>query len=112
MRSANDGLRLRRTCLLRRLYPETNGETITLDPDALHWHAVRLQAAERAAQYEAISGGARAHLLAMLGENAIGQLPDGTGSYRRKQVTRKGYEVAQTAYMDFRFIKAKGGNDE
>ncbi|MDR6384959.1 YqaJ viral recombinase family nuclease [Paraburkholderia caribensis] len=97
---------------LKRLYPGTNGETITLDADALHWHAVGMQADERAKHYEAVSNGARAHLLDMVGPNAVGLLPDGSGSYRRKEVARKGYEVAPTTYMDFRFVKPKGGSDE
>ena len=54
--------------LLRKLYPGTNGETITLDAAALHWHAVRMQADERAKHYEAVSNGARAHLLDMVGD--------------------------------------------
>jgi predicted phage-related endonuclease len=97
--------------LLRKLYLGTKGETVHMPDDALHWHAVRMQADERAKHYEAVADGARAHLLDMVGPNAVGVLPDGSGGYRRKEVTRKAYEVAQTTYMDFRFIKPKGANE-
>jgi putative phage-type endonuclease len=93
--------------LLRKLYPGTDGSTITLDDDLLQWHRIRMQARQRAKEYEAVADGCDAHLLEALGQHAIGELPDGSGSYRRKEVTRKAYEVAETRYMDFRFIKPK-----
>src|SRR5262249_41386996 len=96
------------TRLLKRLYPGTNGATILLPDDALSVHEERLQADAQARHYEDVATSARARLLDMVGPNAVGVLPRGRGSYRRKEVTRKGYEVAQTTYMDFRFIKPKG----
>jgi putative phage-type endonuclease len=92
--------------LLRRMYPGTNGETITLPESAMHWHRVRVEAGIEAKAYEATADGATAHLLHMMGDAAIGQLADGT-EYRRKAVTRKAYQVEEVTYIDFRHGKPK-----
>ncbi|MFL9933593.1 YqaJ viral recombinase family protein [Paraburkholderia sp. RL18-103-BIB-C] len=97
--------------LLRQLYPGTNGETIDLPEEALHWHRVRAEAAARAKTYEATVDGASAHLLHLMGDAALGVLPGG-GSYRRKEVKRKGYTVEPMEYIDFRYVKPKGQEDE
>jgi len=47
---------------------------------------------------------AKLALQELVGEAALGVLPNG-GCYRRKEVTRKGYEVAEKSFVDFRFSK-------
>jgi putative phage-type endonuclease len=49
----------------------------------------------------------KARLIAALGEFEQGNLPDGR-CVTRKQVTRSGYEVKPSTYLDFRIKKAKG----
>ncbi|SAL05993.1 endonuclease [Caballeronia calidae] len=99
--------------LLKKLYPGTNGMTIALPVEAVEWHRVLTDAVKRVKQYEAVVDGARAHLLDLLGESAVGKLADGSGAYTRKTVQRRGYEVAPTSYTDFRFKASKGdANDE
>jgi len=90
---------------LRRIYPGTNGETVILDNEALHWKAVRDEAAAAAKMYEAIVKGADNHIRMMMGEHAKALLPDGSGGWTRKIVKRKGYEVEPSEHLDFRFSK-------
>ncbi|CAE6856763.1 hypothetical protein R75461_07753 [Paraburkholderia nemoris] len=97
--------------ILRHLYPGTNGETVALDPSMMDWHNVRVEADEQVKAYQAVGDGARAHILYGLGPAAIGCLPNG-GEYRRRLVHRKGYEVAPIDYIDFRYVKPKGHDDE
>ncbi len=94
--------------LLKKLYPGTNGETVELPLDALGWHQVLVDAAKKVKQYEAIANGCKAHLLDLLGEAAIGALPNVGGEYRRKVVNRRGFTVEPTSYIDFRFKSIKG----
>lgn len=94
--------------LVRKLYPGTNGQTVTLPERATELHeAIRAQSAAASAA-EKQAKAARAELMAMLGESAVGLLPDGSGGYARKLVQRKGYTVEPTEYVDFRF-SAKAG---
>ena len=90
--------------LMDRLYPGTNGVTITLDADAAHWHEVIQQAKEQRDAYDAVIRGAKTHLRTLIGNNAVGLLPDGT-AYTRKVVKKKGFTVEPTEYVDFRFTK-------
>ncbi|MCG7403047.1 YqaJ viral recombinase family nuclease [Caballeronia zhejiangensis] len=99
--------------LLKKLYPGTSGESIDLPPEAVHWHKVMTEAGKQVKRYEAIVDGCKGHLLGMLGDAAIGTLNDNSGEYRRKIVNRRGFEVAPTSYIDFRFKSTKGdANDE
>ncbi|SAK63369.1 endonuclease [Caballeronia pedi] len=97
--------------LLKRLYPGTGGGVIELPGEAMHWHATLVSAKKRRDGYDEVVEGCKAHLLDLMGDAAIGKLP-GVGEYRRKIVQRKGYEVAPTEYVDFRFTKPKGLNDD
>ncbi|SPA17214.1 YqaJ viral recombinase family protein [Cupriavidus taiwanensis] len=92
--------------LLKRLYPGTDGREVNLSTDYVHWHHVRLDAEEQIKHYEAVSAGAKAHLLHAIGNAAAGVLPDG-GMYRRKVVHRAGYAVDPCDYVDFRYVKSK-----
>ena len=73
----------RTDALLDRLYPGTDGKAVTLHESAAHWHQVAQEAATEAKQYEAVRVGARRHLRYLMGEAAIGVLPDGT-AYTQK----------------------------
>ena len=88
--------------LLRRLYPGTDGSTITFDDNMDHWHRVRQESLALAKRYDAAADAAKAHILDAMREAAIGVLPDGT-RYTRKIVTRKAYQVEESSYLDFRY---------
>lgn len=92
--------------VLAKLYPGTNGETIELPDEAMHWKRVMDDASEQQKLYEAVKTGAKNHLLHLMGEAAIGKLPDGA-QFTRKAVTRGAYMVDAVTYVDFRFKKSK-----
>lgn len=86
---------------LRRLYPSTVPESVTLPPEALEWDD-KLQRA-KADMDEAKSRKLEAenNLKVMLGENVAGILPNGV-IYTWKTIPRAGYTVQPTTYRDFR----------
>ena len=89
---------------IRRLFPGTNGQTVTATPALEHWYAVLQEAAEKAKQYESVADGAKAHIVAEMGEAAQMAFADGQAMKRAKR-ERKGYEVAATEYWDIRLGK-------
>lgn len=93
--------------LMKRLYPGTDGSVIELDSDIAEWAEIERDAAEKVKKYQDLRKEAKNRLLDAVGNAAIGLLPDGTG-YTRKTVTRKGYTVEPTSYVDFRFNKSAG----
>ncbi|KVH51205.1 YqaJ viral recombinase family protein [Burkholderia diffusa] len=92
--------------LLKRLHPGTDGGVIELPPLAEALHRTRLDFDAQIKDCKAGADAARARLLQLMGDAAVGRLPSG-GEYRRKVVARAGYEVAASTYVDFRFIKSK-----
>ncbi|WP_233854279.1 YqaJ viral recombinase family nuclease [Paraburkholderia sp. HD33-4] len=96
--------------LMKRLYRNTNGQTVNLPPEAEALHYARLDFDEHAKLMEKGSDAAKARLMDMMGDASIGLLPNG-GAYRRKLVKRGGYVVEDTTYVDFRYSKKGGGNE-
>lgn len=89
--------------LLGRLYPGTNGATVQL-PD----RAIAIKA--ELDQLKQIQGAAKKRVSALeneirdlLGESAVGLLPNGEGGWRRRLVVRGSYEVKASEYFDVRF---------
>ena len=93
--------------VLAKLYPGTDGTTIALPDEAVHWHQVLAQAAEKRKGYEQIEAGAKAHIRELMGEAAIGEL-EGGGFYTRKLQQRKGYTAEASESMMLRYHKPKG----
>ena len=89
---------------LRKLYPGTNGQTVTATVMQEHWRAVFKDAARMAKHYEDVCDAARAHLLSEMGENAVLDFGDGE-VFRRKLINKKAVTIVQaaTSYMDARF---------
>ncbi len=90
---------------LRALYPGTNGQTLHASDALEHWRQVHDDALDRASRYTAAAEAAKAHMLDAMGEAALLTFNDGR-ALRRKQTTRKGYVVAETTYIEARFVKA------
>jgi putative phage-type endonuclease len=91
---------------LRRLYPGTNGEHVTATPQHEAWYKVMTEASEKAAMYEDMAKGAKAHLVAEMGENAQLVFDDGQAMKRAKR-KRAGYTVDAIEYWDIRVAKFK-----
>ena len=87
---------------VKKLYPGTNGQTVLLDGDLLDAHNTLREQQQIAKDAEALVKSAKAAIMAAMGEASVGRLPDGT-CYTRKVVERKGYEVAPSSYVDFRY---------
>lgn len=92
--------------LLRRMYPGTNGETVQADESIAHWAEVAQQAADKSREYDKVADVARSHLLEFMGAAAVLRL-DVARAFTRKLVTRTGYTVEPTQYIDTRFSKLK-----
>jgi putative phage-type endonuclease len=92
--------------MLRKLFPGTNGQTLHANESLAHWRAVYEDAAERAKLYTTTADMAKAHMLNAMGEAAQLAFPDGK-CLRRKVLTRKGYTVNTTQYVDARFTNLK-----
>jgi putative phage-type endonuclease len=92
---------------LKRLYAGSNGETVHLPAEAEAMHYAKLDFDEQEKLMKAGSDAARARLLAMTGNAAVGILPHG-GAYTRKIVERAAYSVEASKYIDFRYSKTKG----
>lgn len=93
---------------LKRLYPGTDGSVIDATPMHEHWRAVMGTAAEMRDHYEGILAGAKAHLLAEMGNASAIKFNDGM-AFTRKVVKKKPYtvEYAAQSYVDFRLSKLK-----
>jgi putative phage-type endonuclease len=90
--------------LLRKMYPGTDGTTVHLSAEAETMHYARLDFDEQEKLMKAGSDAAKARIMHLMGSASIGLLPNG-GAYRRKIIERKGYEVAPTKCLDFRYTK-------
>ena len=73
-----------------------------------HWRAVMRTAQEMAAKYEGVIDGAKAHLLAEMGNAALLKFADGK-AYRRKEIKTKAVTIEKPAsrYIDFRLVNLK-----
>lgn len=91
--------------LLKRIYPGTNGKTITLDAELEHWHQVKVKADEIVKTYSAVSDGCKARIMHAMGENACGILPNLGTQYKRGQVKASTFTVNKDAYMVMRNSK-------
>ncbi|MGF6957968.1 YqaJ viral recombinase family protein [Paraburkholderia youngii] len=96
--------------LVKRLYPGTDGATINLGDELIHWHRVRMEAEDRKKQDEAVIDACRARILEAMGDAAIGRLPDG-GQYKRKNVHRAAYSVDACDYITLTFSKPKADKE-
>jgi putative phage-type endonuclease len=97
--------------LLKRLYTGTDGGTVSLGEDLYHWHRVRMDAEERKKQDEAVIDACRARILDVMGNAAVGRLPDG-GTYSRKVIHRPAYEVEDCEYTTLTYRKPKADAKE
>lgn len=95
--------------LLKRIYPGTSGETIVLPDRATKIRAEMADLGTIRNSADKRLKALKAEVADMLGESAVGLLPDGGGGWRRKQVDRAGYEVDPKSFIDIRFSKKLEG---
>ena len=90
--------------LLKKLYPGSNGKRIDLTEEVALWHKRRLAAQKGIKFLEGKSKEAHRRIQEVMGENALGIFPDGTG-YTRKEIKRAGYTVDPKSYFQVRYVK-------
>ena len=95
--------------LMRRLYPGTDGRTVTANEDDIHHRKVYQNAVEMVKDYTHLADSSRAHLLHVMGTASRMIFPDEGMQLQRKQVTRKQFVMPASIYVDARFAKLKEG---
>lgn len=89
------------TRLIKQLYPGTNGQVVGLPQLAQEYHNVLTDANAQKLMFEKIVDGCKNRIAMMIGENAVGVLPDGS-AYTRKEQTRKEYTVPENKFVVMR----------
>lgn len=92
------------TRLFKNLYPGTNGQVVVLPDVAQKYHDVQVDAQEQVKMFTGVVDGCKNRVAMLMGEAAVGILPDQT-AYTRKEQTRKAFEVAETTFIVTRFTK-------
>jgi len=86
------------TRLIKNLYPGTNGQVVELPNVSQKYQDVLKDAQEQAKLFNGIIDGCKNRIAMLMGEAAIGILPDGS-AYTRKEQKRKAFEVAETSFI-------------
>ena len=93
--------------LMRRLYPGTDGRTVTATEDDYHHRRVYQNALEMAKGYTLLADQTKAHLLHMMGNAARMVFKEDGMQFQRKEVKRREYVVPASSYIDARLAKIK-----
>jgi len=88
--------------LIKKLHPGTNGETIELPTELVHWHETKVQAEAMVKTYQGVVDGCKARILAAMGDNACGQFSQVAYQYKRSEVKATEFTVKKDAYMVMR----------
>jgi len=86
------------TRFLKNFYPGTNGQVLELPEVAQQYHNVMKDANEQRLIFEKVVDGCKNRIAMLMGESAIGMLPDGS-AYTRKEQTRKAFEVKENTFI-------------
>lgn len=86
------------TRLIKNLYPGTNGQVVVLPDVAQKYHDVLKDANEQKLMFEKVVDGCKNRIAMLMGEAAVGILPDWS-AYTRKLQKRKAFEVAETEFI-------------
>jgi len=99
---------------LKVIHKAINKIEVQGDDRILHWHKVRMDAKDQIAQLQCVTDAADAQLLKAFGDAGTLTLPDGS-RYERREITRKGYTVEDSTYVQLKHVKPrtkKESNDE
>jgi len=86
------------TRLIKNLYPGTNGQVVELPTVAQTYQDVLKDAQEQAKLFNGVIDGCKNRIAMLMGEAAVGILPDGS-AYTRKEQKRKAFEVPETTFI-------------
>lgn len=93
--------------LVRKLYPGTDGRTLTADDDDYEVFAAYRNADEFQKSYAVKVAAAKAQLLSKMGEASRLVFPDAGMQLQRKTIERAEFTVPAKSYIDSRFTKLK-----
>lgn len=93
--------------LMRRLYPGTDGSTVTATEDDVHYRKVFVNATDMAKSYATMADEAKAHLLRAMGNASRMIFAENQVQLQRKEIARREYVVPASKYIDARFSKIK-----
>jgi len=97
--------------VVKKLYHGTNGARLIASEDAVTWRR-KLERAQRIEKAcKARIDECKARLLDEMGEAALLAFGDGK-AYRRQLTKRKGYEVPESEYIDFRLVSDPNNHTE
>ena len=97
--------------LLKKMYPGTNGETIHLPDEIEHWDAVSQEASAKIKLYQSTVDCAKAHILELMQESAIGKMDNGYEFVRQQiEVPARTQEAYDYIKQTRRKTRAKRGN--
>lgn len=88
--------------LMKRLYPGTSGEVVELPEEVQYWHDTMKEAQAEINSLKSAVRSAKSRIQEAMGEASMGVFAAG-GGYTRKVISRKGYIVEPTDYIDLRF---------
>ncbi|MDH3466209.1 MAG: YqaJ viral recombinase family protein [Gammaproteobacteria bacterium] len=91
--------------LIKKMYPGTNGETIQLPNELVHWAEVKQEAERIVKEYGTVVDVCKGRILAAIGEAACGTLPDAGVQFKRSLVKATEFTVKKDAYMVMRQSK-------
>ena len=86
------------TRLIKSLYPGTNGQVVNLGDLGQKYHDVMKDANEQVKLYQGVVDGCKNRIAMMMGEAAVGLLPD-ESCYTRKEQTRKEFTVPENTFV-------------
>ena len=86
------------TRLIKNLYPGTNGQVVELPDVSQKYQDVLKDAQEQAKIFSGVIDGCKNRIAMLMGEAAVGVMPDGS-AYTRKEQKRKAFEVAETTFI-------------
>jgi len=89
--------------VIKKLYPGTNGVRLIADERAIATRNLMDEYTKAEKLAKERKDACKAQLLDIMGEAALLTFPDGK-AFRRQVTTRKGYMVAETQYVDARFV--------
>lgn len=88
---------------VKKLHPGTDGRRLIASNQAIAWRTALETAQKARKQAEATVDALKGRILDEMGDAALLAFPDGM-AFRRQKITRSAYSVAETTYVDARFI--------
>jgi putative phage-type endonuclease len=90
---------------LERLYPNDNGQTISLDAEAVEWYEELTEITEREKELKTRKTAIQARVIETLGEATYGMLPHGRGRFSAKWIEKAAFSVKPQRYREVRRLK-------